>query len=420
MPQAGVSAAIPTGLPAAANPGTWGTLPDDQRAILGQAFDAFQPPSPPAMDPGNQMPQGFLESLAATLGPNPFQIPQGNFSGGPGAYFLTWLASGFGNALSNRGAMSYRNRIAQQQAQQEQAKATYDAQVKAARAGQTTVFDQGLSAALRKPAEPAKRYPIMQNDWRMLKGAQAIPKAVEDEYVANGGTLSEPAYRSVQAAIDNLRATQNAARTAKGSASATAASGTDYSTDQSVSSLGVPYLPNRYTAKEAGDARAWARQNGIRFVSKDASEALDNINTAVRNLSDFRNELNPILPSGTGVRGAAAHLVRGNLNRLEAATQFDPEKASVGALRTAAIQAMRAAAGSKGLRINRAEILMSAQNDLPQLSDTRETAEWRFQRMMTILQNAERDLLGQPLLPMPNRKPAGDNGGALPPGWRKE
>lgn len=50
---------------------------------------------------------------------------------------------------------------------------------------------------------------------------------------------------------------------------------------------------------------------------------------------------------------------------------------------------MRAVAGSKGLRINRQEIEMAIDNDIPKMTDTLPTAQAKLKNMQAFLENAE-------------------------------
>lgn len=81
-------------------------------------------------------------------------------------------------------------------------------------------------------------------------------------------------------------------------------------------------------------------------------------------------------------------------NKLSAFFQTDEYLASVGTLRTAAIQALRATAGSKGLRINEAEIAQAVENDIPKITDTISVAMTKMKLVGQMLDNAEDATLG--------------------------
>jgi hypothetical protein len=95
------------------------------------------------------------------------------------------------------------------------------------------------------------------------------------------------------------------------------------------------------------------------------------------------------------------------LNKAEAALQIDPDLAAWGTWRTAAIQAMRALAGSKGLRINRSEIEASMANDIPNITDTQATAKEKMARVAKMLDSQENGMLGTPTSAAKSSDPLG-------------
>lgn len=149
---------------------------------------------------------------------------------------------------------------------------------------------------------------------------------------------------------------------------------------------GKKYLTlDQFTGNQKKLALDQALAQKIPIVNKDQADALSEIDRARQNLEGLVTDVVSKLP-----KDASGRLLGGALNnKIGAVLQTDPELASWGANRTAAIQALRAAAGSKGLRINRAEIEMSAQNDIPQITDTVATATARLRRMRRMLDNAE-------------------------------
>lgn len=185
-------------------------LPPEQQAAFRAQYAQYAPPTPPQFNPVDVAPQGAMEGMAQSLGPHPFNMPQGYMRGGSGGAFLTGLASGFGNALTARGASSYQNRIGQAQAGQQAQKASYDASAAENRGARSSMIGQLTGMAGRGKPAGDERVPIMNNDWEYLKGKNGIPKQIQDEYAKNDGTLSAPAYKSFQAAVDNERATERA------------------------------------------------------------------------------------------------------------------------------------------------------------------------------------------------------------------
>jgi len=104
-------------------------------------------------------------------------------------------------------------------------------------------------------------------------------------------------------------------------------------------------------------------------------------------------------------------------NTIEKLAQTDPAMAAVGTYRNAAIQSMRAVAGSRGLRINQYEVQMAIDNDIPKLTDTLPVAQQKLQNLKAFLDNTEQAHLvrnrqgAQPPTPTPNSAPAKFNVG---------
>jgi hypothetical protein len=123
---------------------------------------------------------------------------------------------------------------------------------------------------------------------------------------------------------------------------------------------------------------------GIPVADKDTANVLTEIDTAKQNLQSM---LAPIAKKLAATPGSRFWVAPGNT--LGKFMQTDPDLASVGTYRNAAIQTMRAVAGSRGLRINRAEVQLAIDNDIPQLTDTLPTAQARIRDLMTFLNNSE-------------------------------
>jgi hypothetical protein len=154
--------------------------------------------------------------------------------------------------------------------------------------------------------------------------------------------------------------------------------------------------------------RQQAAQAGIPVVNKDQADALSQIDTAKANQQYMIDAIGKKLASG-----APGRLWYGPANTIERMAQTDPEMAAVGTFRNAAIQSMRAVAGSKGLRINQAEIEMAIDNDIPKLTDTLPVAQAKLRNLQQFLENNEQSMLVR------NRQQGGGNAGAqggLPPG----
>lgn len=168
-----------------------------------------------------------------------------------------------------------------------------------------------------------------------------------------------------------------------------------------------------YTGEERNKARAAANASGVVGVSKEQANALQEIDNARANQRSIMAQIGDLLPQGAAGRGVSAVTVP--LSKL---FQTHDQIAAFGTWRTAAIQALRATAGSKGLRINQAEIAMSVENDIPKLTDTVGTARQKVQTIETMLENAEQSILvrDRSVAPAPSgpKTPA-----PLPPGLQR-
>jgi len=141
-------------------------------------------------------------------------------------------------------------------------------------------------------------------------------------------------------------------------------------------------------SKLTGPQRSLIQQQaaaaGIPTVDKDTASTLSDIDTARMNQKYMLDTISRKLPTGPMPR-----FYQAPENTLEKFGQTDPTLAAIGTYRSAAIQSMRAVAGSKGLRINRQEIEMAIDNDIPKMTDTLPTAQQKLKNMQAFLDNAE-------------------------------
>src|SRR5262245_1354997 len=163
------------------------------------------------------------------------------------------------------------------------------------------------------------------------------------------------------------------------------------SADVRTTSTGRQYVDlSKYKGKDYGAAQRQAHDAGVYGANAGESDALANIETTRQNLDEIEKSIGK-LPSSSTTR-----VISGPLNRLEAYTQWDPDLAAWGAYRSAARQAMRSMAGSKGLRINRAEIEQAMANDIPDITDTQATARQKLARVRKMLTTQENGVMGSP------------------------
>lgn len=163
----------------------------------------------------------------------------------------------------------------------------------------------------------------------------------------------------------------------------------DIGPDIQTTVAGRKYLDlSQYQGDRREKARAAAAQAGVIPVSKENADALQNIDAARMNQQSIMDQIHDLLPSTPAGRAGAALTVP-----LSKVFQTNDQIAAFNSWRSAAIQTLRATAGSKGLRINRAEILQSIENDLPKLTDTLATAQQKRKNIERMLENIEKSIL---------------------------
>jgi hypothetical protein len=150
--------------------------------------------------------------------------------------------------------------------------------------------------------------------------------------------------------------------------------------------------------ESAGYIRQQAAAAGIPVVSTATADTLSDIDTAKANQGYMLNLVGKKLASD-----ATGRLYSAPKNTIEKLAETDPEMASVGTFRNAAIQSLRAVAGSRGLRINWQEIQMAIDNDVPKLTDTLPVAKQKLTNLQAFLDNAEQSHLLQNRTQMSNQ-----------------
>ncbi len=196
----------------------------------------------------------------------------------------------------------------------------------------------------------------------------------------------DPAAASLANELGNLRADEARQRLADLQA---AREPLDIDADIQTTTAGRKYIDlSLYQGKERNRARTAAGTAGATAVSKEQANALQEIDNARANQKSINDQIQDLLPRGVGGRILAVPTVK-----LEKLFQTDERVAAFNSWRTAAIQTLRATAGSKGLRINQAEIAQAIENDIPKLTDTLGTAQQKLKNIETMLENAEKSIL---------------------------
>jgi hypothetical protein len=165
---------------------------------------------------------------------------------------------------------------------------------------------------------------------------------------------------------------------------------TDYKPDTRISPSGIPYLDvSQYLGKDRTSAQRWARANGVRTIGKQESQGLQDIETARANNRDIQTQMESFLP-----KDAAGRIIAGPENKLARYFQTNDQVAAFNSWRAGAIRTLRAMAGSSGLRINKAEVELAVQNDIPNITDTLGAAKQKMANVERMLSNAEHAILG--------------------------
>lgn len=145
-----------------------------------------------------------------------------------------------------------------------------------------------------------------------------------------------------------------------------------------------------YSGAEKGQLARHYKDMGIPVLDKQGVETVNEINNARLNQQKINAYLDDKLPKDATGRIAGGALS----NRLSSFLQTDEYLGAAGAWRTAAIQALRATAGSKGLRITNAEIQLALDNDIPKMTDTLGVAKQKMSIINQLLDSAEQSTLG--------------------------
>lgn len=185
--------------------------------------------------------------------------------------------------------------------------------------------------------------------------------------------------------------------------------GTDVAGNVRTTLSGKPYLDlgDYQTPTDKSRAQRQAQQQGITAVSPAEGASLQAADTAKQNIAAMWSQIESKLP-----KDPTGRIVAGPTNKLSQYFQTDPELAAFNSFRAGAIQAVQALVErGMGFRLNKAEIDMIMQNDMPQVTDTYQTAKRRIDNVMTLLQNKENSVLTRnrselPAPPAANAPPA--------------
>ena len=131
----------------------------------------------------------------------------------------------------------------------------------------------------------------------------------------------------------------------------------------------------------------FGRSQKIPIVTDKGRSALDLVAAGRENLASMQETLAGKLSTS---KNPLKIIWKGLSNKASAALQTDPKLTSYGAFRTAAVEAMQTIASlGVGFRINRDEIRLAMQNDIPNLGDTVDTAENRIAILSKMFDHVE-------------------------------
>lgn len=128
----------------------------------------------------------------------------------------------------------------------------------------------------------------------------------------------------------------------------------------------------------------WASDNGVIPVGKDQMKVLEDIQGARGNAQKIMESIGPMLS-----KTPLERYTTGLRNRFGRIFQTNGTLGGYRTWRGSAIRALRAAAGSGGLRLNQAEINLAVKNDIPDEMDTIDTANQKIQNLVDMLDSAE-------------------------------
>ncbi len=248
-------------------------------------------------------------------------------------------------------------------------------------------------AAEANPGNPAGAVSMLQGgkakpsmDEQLLeaitKGDTAGAARITQTLKAAADARKDPAAAAAAREMGSLRVEEAQARL---EAMREKAQPLDISADVRTTASGKQYIDgSQYQGQERNKARAAAGTAGVTMVSKEQADALQEIDNARSNQKSIISQIGDILP-----KDPTGRIVSAPGTLLSRVFQTDAQKAAFGTWRTAAVQSMRAVAGSKGVRMSQKVIDMAVENDIPKLTDTYAVAQQKVRNMQTLLDNAE-------------------------------
>lgn len=249
---------------------------------------------------------------------------------------------------------------------------------------------QAQYAAQQALAESNKQQPNLQTALNLIGKYQKDPNAV--------------ALQIAQIAEARANASKTSVETQQ--LLANGAGGTLASANLRTTTSGISYVDGtNLTGKDAAIAQRAAAKAGVAYLDKTTADLQNNVETARQNMKNIAASLDGLLATSGIDIGAKVG------NAISSYTQIGGNAdalASFNAYRSAAIQALRAMAGAKGLRINQAEIMQSVNQDIPKITDTVGVAKAKIAIVNSLLDSQEKGTFGSQYY-----RPAGDTGSTV-------
>ena len=153
---------------------------------------------------------------------------------------------------------------------------------------------------------------------------------------------------------------------------------------------GTKYISQKaaVTKAQKENLGAWAKANDVHLMMDPDAQALQELSQALGNLDAQYNDIKDKLPKQGGAVENKFHAAQ---NSFSAWAQTDPDLAAYKSWADNAIKILKAQAGTKGLRINQAE-LARALRSVPEITDTRENADKKVKNLHDSLTNIEKGL----------------------------
>jgi hypothetical protein len=261
-----------------------------------------------------------------------------------------------------------------------------DALIAASPAQRKLATDEQTAATGAKNADTAATR--LQAERPGLEADAAVKQQVAAG-TKNGLTPDQQAALKIQQQNANTAAENARIAGTREQREARAAAGTlDPETDTRTTLSGMKYVDlNDFETPTAKDAaRKAAKAQGLTVVDKATGDTLRAADTARLNLEAMWGQIQSKLP-----KDASGRVIAGPGNRLKQYFQSDADVAAFNSWRAGAIQAVQALVErGMGFRLNQAEINMIMQNDMPQVTDTVQTAKQRVDNVLKLLDDKEK------------------------------